>query len=218
MPYHIPDDWNGTDYCTLTATVPNSPKWLAAHTGALLELTKIWNWDADTGDPDLASDTALDTIHSLEYCMEQLPKLMFIVHLSTTQEISGPSDNVRLEFDTAEYNLDTQFNLTTHLWTVPETACYRIISWVQVWNMSSAMDELFVRVRPRIIGENDPFINSGNFQQSEEDFVHAKLDQIAVLNIGQQIEFLIGHSDSSNRDTSDYNRTVRALAWKVANV
>lgn len=58
----IPDDWDeGTDgFCTLTVTIPNSPKWFAVAKGALWDLSATSIWDEETGDPEQASQTAAD--------------------------------------------------------------------------------------------------------------------------------------------------------------
>jgi len=66
---YVPDDWDeGTDgFCTVTLTVPNSSTWRSAVRGAVWELALVSHWDADTGDVDQASETALDIFNSLNF-------------------------------------------------------------------------------------------------------------------------------------------------------
>lgn len=56
----IPNDWNEPvdGYCTLTITVPNSPKWRASVNGAISNLAYEKSWDKATEDTITAADAA----------------------------------------------------------------------------------------------------------------------------------------------------------------
>lgn len=65
----IPDDWDEQQdgFCTLTATVPNSPLWKANVRGALLNLTLEYQWDAQTGNSTEAAAIGQDIFDSVDF-------------------------------------------------------------------------------------------------------------------------------------------------------
>ncbi len=63
----IPDDWNEpTDgFCTMSVTVPNSAAWRAIVRGALYALSLPSEFDADTGNADIAASVGSDIFNSV---------------------------------------------------------------------------------------------------------------------------------------------------------
>ena len=63
----VPDDWNeiSDGFCTLSITVPNSPKWRANVKGQLLYLIYPNRWDAATGDTNNAALIGIDIFDSI---------------------------------------------------------------------------------------------------------------------------------------------------------
>jgi len=138
-------------------------------------------------------------------------ELQFIVYLSGVQTVSNYDE--LFELDTAEYNLNGQFDLVNHKWIVPETGVYMVGAFVQFWDMSGS--DNWIRVRTKLNGIFH--LNSGNLKWADDEYPHALLDDLpAYLTAGDEVQFFVTQSDiGSNRDTADYNKTCRAWAWRV---
>lgn len=211
----IPNDWTeATDgYCWLVAKVPNSPMWRAMARGALWSLSFWYKWDKQTGDQDTAAAVAGNIFDTVELRKTLGHELQFIAHLSFQQSVPGPLTDSLWELDVTEFDPEGQFDVTNHKWIVPNDGIYIIGAWVQFWNMSGS--DNFARVRCRKVGDSEHLINSGNVRQSPDDYVHGGFESPVHLSSGDEIQWYVSHSNSSNRLTSSYTATQRAWAWKV---
>lgn len=205
----IPNDWDGLSYQNVILTVPDSAQWRGVIKGKILDLTDSWRWDKATGDQDEATETSWKILESFE---EGGSMLQWIIYQSEPQTVAGGGNDVIYELDTVEYDPLEQFDLVNYKWVVPQDSLYIIGAFVQFWSYSSNSDN-WARVRTKLNGEYH--LTSGNFFASDLDFVHAQFELPCYLTEGDEVQFFVAHSESSSRDTADYNRTQRAWCYKL---
>ena len=88
----VPDDWDGQSYQFITLCAPCSVQWTGVVFGAIYELTRARNWDADSGDFLGARDIAKEVFYSMANCNDGFQAIADAIALLARTQATGGFD------------------------------------------------------------------------------------------------------------------------------
>lgn len=165
---------------------------------ALIPAEKRYNWIHDL---EALTDEEYDTAQAfVSKAIFELNggvmELQFIV-ISSVQSVT--SDTL-LELDTAEYNLNGQFDTTSFKWIVPSDGVYRLELFLELIDLSAWA----VMSAWAVVNDTDVVSITGTHSTGidRQEWARAKGDTLVYLSVGDELKFYAYQSDEpTSRDT-----------------
>jgi hypothetical protein len=195
----------------MTFKVPDSPFWRAYVRGAIERLSNRWVWDNDANELNRFDASWIATNIAVSERVG-IMDLQFIAYATSQQSVPGSYSNNLFALQSAEFNRGSQFNTTSYQWTVQESGPYLVGGFVQFVSMPQATSAI-ARIKVKV---NGTFVlSSGNINSNSDDVQQAQFELPCYLAAGDVVDFWIGHSAGTAKNTSSDPRTQRVWAYAL---